>query len=361
MQDININDELKNAGIDLNSNRATYFLTDGFDKLENKSESFVFIPIKEAVKKYPEVLEKYFWKIVDKDKDEITKKVYENFEGGYFIWIKEGHKEFLPLQACFYIKTSLYEQKVHNLIILEDNSELHIINGCVSSSSSNQNSHYGITEIYVGKNATLSYTMIHTWNETTEVRPRTGVNVDKGGKYISNYIAFKKTKIVQSYPTVYLSENAFTSINSIIYARDNSVYDLGGRAILLGNNARAEINSRSVSEGGTIIARADISAEADNTFGHIECSSIMLSDKGNVHTIPELRTNKKNVTLSHEAMIGKIAEEEIYYLMSRGLTEKEAISLIVKGFLNIKIEGLPDVINKNIEEVVNILVTESAL
>ena len=356
-----IKNEIKEAGIDIDSNKTTYFLTDSLETFKNETSSFIFIPFKEAIKKYPDIIEKYTWKLVDKDKDDITKKVYEETQGGYFIWLKEGHKEFLPLQACFYIKSSLYEQKVHNLIILEDNAELHIINGCLSSSSSSDSTHYGITEIYVGKNSFLSYTMVHNWNETTEVRPRTGVKVNDGGKYVSNYIAFKDTKIVQSYPTVYLNKNSFASLNSIIYAKSGSVYDLGGRAILLGENARADINSRSVCDGGTVIARADISAEADNTFGHIECSSIMLDDKGKVHTIPELRTNKKNVTLSHEAMIGKIAESEIYYLMSRGFTESEAISLIVKGFLNIKIEGLPDVINKNIEEILTLLESKNAL
>jgi Fe-S cluster assembly scaffold protein SufB len=203
--------------------------------------------------------------------------------------------------------------------------------------------------------------MVHNWNETTKVYPRSAIRVEEEGNFISNYIALKPTKLVQSYPTVYLRKNARTSLNSIIYSHTDSVYDVGGRAVLEEEGARAEIMSRSVSSGGNIIARAHVNTKADNTFGHVECSSLMLDDKGHVHAIPELESNRRNVVLSHEALIGKIAEEEIYYLMSRGISEEEAISLIVRGFLNIEIEGLPDMINAQIRETLKLLEDHQAL
>ena len=361
--DSNEVEALKEAGIDLESGKKTYLLTGEKEDLSEKKpeENFVFLPIKKALKKYPFIKEKYMWKLVSPDKDEYTKAVKDDMEGGYFIWLKKDHKEILPLQACFYIKEAYHKQKVHNLIILEENSELHIINGCISGTEAESAKHYGITEVYVGKKATLSYSMVHNWNESTEVYPRSAIQVEEKGKFISNYIALKQTKIVQSYPTVYLKRKAKASLNSIIFSHQGSVYDVGGRAILEEEGAKAEIMSRSVSKGGKIIARAHIFSKVDGTFGHVECSSLMLNKEGKVHAIPELESNAKDVVLSHEAMIGKIAEEEVHYLMSRGISEEEAVSLIVRGFLNIDIKDLPGIIRDQIQETINLLETNNAL
>ncbi|HCL57813.1 MAG TPA: hypothetical protein DHW82_12510 [Spirochaetia bacterium] len=349
--------KITEAGVELDSHKKTYFLSNGsFDiPQENKDENVILLPIQEALEKHPFIKEKYWWKLISPDKDEYTKLASQELDGGYFIHVKKGHKENMPLQACFYIKESYYKQKVHNIIILEEGAELHIINGCVSSHGSDKGQHLGITEIYLEKGAFLSYSMVHNWNESTEVFPRSAMKLGEDSQFISNYIALKPTKIVQSYPTVYVGKNAKASLNSIIYSHSNSVYDVGGRAVLEAEGARAEINSRSVSSGGDIIARAHINSKSDKTFGHMECSSLMLNKKGKVHAIPELESNSHDVVLSHEAMVGKIADEEIFYLMSRGLSEKDAVSLIVQGFLNIDIKGLPEVIKEQINQTLKLL------
>lgn len=355
--------KLKDAGIEIEGKKNTFFLFNNETDIEEKKKDpgVLLLPIEQALKDFPWIYEKYWWKLVDKDKDEFTKAAFENYDGGYFIHVKKGHKEYLPFQACFYIKESYYKQKVHNIIILEEDSELHILNGCISATESNQAQHLGITEIFIGKNAFLSYSMIHNWNETTEVFPRSAARVEENGQYISNYIALKATKIVQTNPTVYLGKNARTSLNSIIYAHSKSVYDVGGTAILESEGARAEITSRSVTAGGEIIARADIKAKADKTFGHMECSSLMLTDDGKVHAVPELLSTCRDVTLSHEAMVGKIAEEEVHYLMSRGISEAQAVSLIVKGFLSLDTKSLPDMIKAQINEVLEMIQTQNAM
>lgn len=371
MQNLNLTqkidaDELKKiqeAGIELSKEKNSYYLVGHDEGVEEQKpvENFVFLPIKKALETYPWILEKYWWKLVNPEKDAYTREVFEDFEGGYFIWLKKGHKEVLPLQACFYIKESYSKQKVHNLIVLEEDSELHILNGCISSHKSEQATHLGITEIFVGKKAFLSYTMIHSWASTTEVYPRSAVKVEEEGQYTSNYIALKPTKKVQSYPTVFVGKNAKTYLNSIIFSHENSVYDVGGRAVLEAEGARAEVVSRSVSSGGEVIARAHIQSKADQTFGHMECSSLMLNKKGRVHAIPELESSSYDVTLSHEAMVGKIADEEVFYLMSRGLSEKEAVSLIVRGFLSVEVKGIPQSIKDQIHQTLELLENSNAL
>ncbi len=355
--------KIKEAGIELNTNKNSYYLVGQEEgvKEQNRLENFIFLPIKTALKTYPWILEKYWWKLVDPQKDDYTKEVFDDFEGGYFIWLKKGHKEELPLQACFYIKESYSKQKVHNLIILEEESELHILNGCISNHKSSNATHLGITEIFVGKKATLSYTMIHSWASSTEVYPRSVVQVEEEGQYISNYIALKPTKKVQSYPTVFVGKNAKTILNSLIFSHKNSCYDVGGRAILQDEGARAEVISRSVSSGGEVIARTHILSQADKTFGHMECSSLMLNQEGRVHAIPELESFSYDTTLSHEAMVGKIADEEVFYLMSRGLSEEEAISLIVRGFLSVDVKGIPSSIKEQIDETLKLLDSPNAL
>lgn len=357
--------EIEEAGIVLEEERNTYFfVNNGEQEYKSKGtpqEDFIFSPIKEALEKYPFIKEKYWGKLIPADQDEITKEVEADLEGGYFIWLKKDHKEVLPLQACFYIKDSFHKQKVHNLIILEEGAELHVINGCVSSDKTDQAEHLGVTEIFVGKNAFLSYTMVHNWNESTQVRPKSAMKVEEGAKFISNYIALKATQLVKSYPTAYVGKNASVSLNSVIFSHKGSVYDVGGRAVLEAEGAKADILSRSVSAGGEIIARAHLNSLVDDTFGHVECSSLMLNEEGHVHAIPELESNSKNVTLSHEALIGKIADDEVHYLMSRGISEEQAIALIVRGFLNIEIKGLPEVINAQIQETLKLLESEHAL
>lgn len=355
--------EMLLAGVDLASDNKTYLLMgdESFQEAGSVGQNIELLPIDKAIEQIPEVANDYLWKLVSADKDDFTKEVAAETQGGYFIRVKKNHKETEPLQACFYIKESYYKQKVHNLIVLEEGAELHIINGCVSSHDSSEAQHLSITEIYVGKGAKLSYTMIHNWNESTKVFPRSAVVVEEDGEFSSNYIALKPTKIVQSYPMVTVHKNGQAALNSVIFSYTDSVYDVGGGIILAGEGARGEVVSRTVSSGGEIIARGDIQAEVNGTFGHMECSSLMLTDEGMVQAIPELGSKAKNVTLSHEAMVGKIADGEVYYLMSRGLSEEQAVSLIVRGFLNIDIKGLPQAIKDQISATLNMLDSEYAL
>jgi len=146
------------------------------------------------------------------------------------------------------------------------------------------------------------------------------------------------------YPTAYcVGRNARATFQTIIYAHGDTVIDSGSRAVLRGEGSRSEIISRVIAtDNAKVIARSDVIGEGANTKGHIECRGLMLSDTAELDSIPELKATRKDLDLSHEAAVGKVAEEEIQYLMARGLSEEEATSVIIRGFLNVDITGLPD-------------------
>lgn len=145
------------------------------------------------------------------------------------------------------------------------------------------------------------------------------------------------------YPTAYcIGENAVASFQSILYGSGSSKMDIGARAVRSAKNSRSEIVSRVIAtDNAEIIARGELVGEKSDVKGHLECRGLILSDNASIHAIPELRAEEKDVELSHEAAVGKIAEEEIRYLMARGLSDDEATSFIIRGFLSVNIKGLP--------------------
>jgi hypothetical protein len=301
----------------------------------------------DALSKY-NGLKDYLWKAVPVDMDKYTAEVELAPSHGYFIRSKAGSKVTMPVQACLFITADKVKQNVHNIIIAEENSELHIITGCSVSHAVNSALHIGISEFYVKRGAKITFTMVHNWSGGIEVRPRSAVMIEDDGVFINNYILMKPVKTLQMYPTAYcVGRNARANFQSIIYAPGNTKIDLGSRAVLQGEGSRAELISRVIAtDKAKVIARGDIVGKAEKVKGHIECRGLMLSDTSEIDSIPALKASRRDLELSHEAAVGKIAEEEIQYLMSRGLSEEEATSVIIRGFLNVDITGLPDELAK---------------
>jgi len=356
--DLEMKNKIKSVGGELDAKKrsATFLQVDQDVKIASTFLKGVEVMgIRQAMKKYSWV-EDYIWRAVDREKDEYTMLADSEDVNGYFIRALPGEKVEIPVEACLYLRTIGWTQKVHNIIIAEEGSELNIISGCASHPGVKSGMHVGISEFYVKKNAKITFTMIHSWERDVEVRPRSAAIVEDNGVFISNYVLMNPVKIVQMYPTAYLQGKKSTAIfSSIIVALENSFVDAGSRAILKGEKSSAEIFSRTISRGGEIIARGHISGESPDVKGHLECRGLMLSEKGAIHAIPELEARHPNVDLSHEAAIGKIAEEEIFYLMSRGLTRDEATAAIIRGFMDIDIKGLPEALKKEIDKAISLV------
>lgn len=347
--------KLERVGIDLKeSNRSATFVQ--VDNAQLKSDVKPETPLTLmntglAAQKYPELVKKYWWHAVKPDTDKYTAITALEKENGYFIRVKAGAKIAFPLQACVFMSHEEQLQRVHNVVILEEGSELNIISGCASDEAVEHGVHLGISEMFVGKNAKLSFTMIHNWGHNVAVRPRTVTLVAEGGTYISNYVCMEKVKDIQMYPTVRLQgKGAVARLNSVLVAPPGSHMDVGGKAILEVPGTRAEIVTRSISTGGEIINRGNLTGDAENIKAHLECHGLMLSNEGYIRAIPELFAETGNSELSHEAAVGRIAPEEIQYLMARGMDEEEATATIVRGFLNVNIEGLPETLSKKITD-----------
>ena len=298
-------------------------------------------------------LEEYLWKSVSPDTDAFTKSAKAHPHEGYFIRALPGVKSAHPLQSCLYIAKNGFSQNVHNIVIAEERSHLHVITGCATAPHLDSGLHVGISEFYVKKGATLMFTMIHDWGKNVSVRPRTVIRVAEGGTLISNYICLKPVGSLQMFPTTYLEgEGAVARFNSVLVAARGSYMDVGSRVILSAPNTRAEIISRGITSGGTIIARGDLIGKVAGIKAHLECKGLILND-GLMHAIPELQGFVPGVEMSHEAAVGKIDQREIEYLMARGLDEEEAISTIVRGFLNVDIEGLPVGLREKLDKAIS--------
>lgn len=310
------------------------------------------MPVKTALEKHDWVKD-YFWKLAAADQDKYTASAALELHDGYVIHALPGSKSIYPIQACLYIEKENLQQNVHNLIVVEEGAELHIITGCATSPHMKRGVHVGISEFFVKKNAKLSFTMIHNWAEEMDVRPRSVAKVEEGGVFINNYICMKPVRSIQMYPVTYLTgEGATAMFYSVIVGSPGSNFDVGGRMYLQKPGCRAEIIQRAISNGGNVMNRGHLIGEAAGIKAHLECKGLLLNG-GVIDSIPQLSAFAEGVDMSHEAAVGKVAQEEIFDLMSRGLSEQEAVSTIVRGFLNIDITGLPPMLKAEIDKAID--------
>ena len=306
-----------------------------------KQEGIEIMAVSQALEKYDWMTD-YWWQAVAVDTDKYTANIELSQNDGYFIRALPGYKTIFPVQACLYLAKTRLVQNVHNIIIAEEDSELHIITGCTTASKEEPGLHLGVSEFYIKRGAKVTFTMIHSWNPQASVRPRTVAIIEEDGLFMSNYLLMKPVSSVQMYPTARcIGDNATVRYNSILVAGAGSSLDVGSRVLLNAKSAKTEIISRAITTGGNIIARGYIEGNAPEVKGHLECRGLILGRGGAIHAIPELKGNLAGIDLSHEAAVGKIAEEEVEYLMARGLTREEATATIVRGFLRVDIEGLP--------------------
>lgn len=343
-------EKIASSGIDFTERtRSASFLQEDGRILVSRSlsEAVEILSIEEALKERS-LAKEYFGKSFNL----INKEYPKDTQGGYFVRVKKGKVVELPIQACLFLKAQGFKQKVHNLIIVEEGARVYLITGCSASKAANEGFHLGVSEFFVKKGGYLNFTMIHSWKEDISVQPMSVALVEEGATFISNYVCLKPVKEVTMYPTAVLSgKGARASFNSLILSHPQSFQDIGSRVILKAPDTQAEIVSRAVSLGGKIIARGHLKAEAKDTCAHLECRGLVLSSQGTIHAIPELETDLRDVDLSHEAAIGRISKDEIEYLCSRGFSQNEAQSIIIRGFMDVEILALPEVIKSEIKKI----------
>ncbi len=348
----NERDTLASSGMDFSevSRSASFLQKDNHAVFARSlSKDVDILDIREAQKELPEVKE-YFGKAFVT----LNKEYPVDTEGGYFVRVKKGKTVELPIQACLFLKSQGFKQKVHNVIIIEEGAKVYLITGCSASSAAHEGFHLGISEFFIHKGGHLNFTMIHSWREDVSVKPMSIALVEEEGIFISNYICLRPVREIVMYPTAVLQgKNSRASFSSLILSHPNSLQDVGSRVLLRSSDTQAEIISRAVSLGGKVIARGHIKAEDKQVKAHLECRGLILSEKGIIHAIPEMESDFRDVDLSHEAAIGKISKDEIEYLCSRGFNKSQAQSIIVRGFMDVDVLGLPQILKEEIQKLEN--------
>jgi Fe-S cluster assembly scaffold protein SufB len=318
------------------------------------SEDIELLPIADALKRYDWLREKYYWKAVPADLDEYTVRCASAPEPqGYFLHVKKEAKVPFPVQAYLYIARGGIAQVVHNVVILEEDTELRLITGCATGPSVTRVAHLGVSEYYVGKNARLTNTMVHSWGPEVVVRPRSGAVVEEGGVFVSNYVLLRPAKSIQADPRTWLNgAGASAKYLTIILGSKDSTIDIGGEVYLNAEDTSAELAHRAVCTGGHIYQRGLLIGSAP-CRAHVDCAGIVLNagEEGFIQSIPGLKALHPEARMSHEASIGRIAPEQVSYLQSRGMEEHEAISLIIRGFLGAEIVGLSPELDARIAEI----------
>ncbi len=343
-------DEVDRAGTYFQIDRSAVFKAMR-KKFEGKAE---ILSTKDALKKY-RWARNYWWKVVNANMDKYTALANLRWDQGYFIRVLKNQKIELPIQACMFISRENFNQNVHNLIIAEPGSEAQIITGCAVHPNIQTGLHVGISEFYVKKDAKLTFTMVHNWAQNFHVRPRSAALLEDGATFVSNYVCMKSVKSLQMYPVAYCNgANSRVSFNTILHGSKNSDLDVGSKVVLKGKGSRGEVIARAIAaENAQIKARGLLVGENKDSRAHLECRGLLLSDQAFIHAIPELVGKVEGTELSHEAAVGKIAEDQIQYLMARGFSESEAESLIIRGFMDVGTFGLPDALKKEIKRMVD--------
>jgi uncharacterized protein len=317
-------------------------------------EGIEILPIADALKQYRWLRERYYWGLVSAEGSPFSQEeTFTKEPLGFFLRVKKGQKGRLPYQAGLYMSGALGRQVLHNVIILEEESELELITGCVSPPLDFQGEHLAVSETYIGKNARLTNTMVHSWGNSVRAVPYSATAVEAGGTFMNNYISLRPAGIIDSEPVTFLNgTEASAKYFSIILGSENSMITLGGDVHLNAEGTSAELAHRAVCTGGKIIQKGLLIGKAE-CHAHVDCSGMLITPgkEGFIESIPGLRSHHKDASMSHEASIGKIAPQQVQYLMAHGLEEREAISMIVRGFLDTDIRGLGPELDKRISDI----------
>ena len=319
-----------------------------------KEQGVIVTPLRVALEKM-DLARRISWKLVDPRSDKCTALAYlKGGELGYFVYVPPNVRVLTPIYTCLILRFERRAQIAHNIVYVDEGSEAHVVTGCAVPHGVGEGLHIGISEFYVARGAKLTFSMIHAWSPGVHVRPRTAVYVEDGGEYVSYYMTYNPIGSLQTYPQVRLGEGAKAYSASVVVGLGSGDYDVGTRIVLEGRGSTAEIVSRTMGlHESRVEARAEIIGRAPEARGHIECLGLLVSDKASIAAYPHIVSENPGSTLSHEAAIGKISREELEYLMSRGFTEDEAKSIIVRGFMRVDAPGLPEVVRRHVDNIVS--------
>ena len=307
-------------------------------------QGVLFLDTDSALKEHPEIFKKYFGKIIPPEDNKFAALNSAVWSGGSFIYIPPGVKVDMPLQAYFRINAENIGQCERTLIIADEGSEVHYIEGCTAPVYSSESLHSAVVELVAHKDAKLRYTTIQNWSNDVYnlVTKRAYAYEGSTVEWIDGNIG---SKLTMKYPGIYLmGKKAYGETLSIAFAGKNQHQDTGAKMVHLAPDTTSKITSKSVSRANgrsTYRGLLKVKKGATNVKSTVRCDALLLDDTSKTDTYPYMEINQEDATVTHEATVGKIGDEQIFYLMSRGFSEEEALSLIVNGFMEPFTKELP--------------------
>lgn len=314
-------------------------------KKDLEKKGIIFLDMDTALKEHEELVKKYFMTTCVSPSLHKFSALHGAFwSGGTFIYVPKGVKVDIPLQAYFRMNAKKAGQFEHTIIIADEGSEVHYIEGCSAPQYKENALHAGVVEIHVLKNARVRYSSIENWSKNTYNLNTKRAIVHENGimEWVNGNLGSKVTML---YPTsVLIGKNAKTDYLGIAYAGREQYQDTGCKVYHFAPNTTSTILSKGISlEGGISSYRGlvKIKAGSKKTKSNVRCDGLILDEKSKSMTLPAMDVGESDVEVSHEAVVGKVGEEDLFYLMSRGLSEEEATKMIVSGFIEPVIKELP--------------------
>jgi Fe-S cluster assembly protein SufB len=314
-------------------------------KKEWADKGVIFLDCDEAVQKHPELVKKYFMtSCVSPNLHKFAALHAAVWSGGTFIYIPPGVKLTTPLQAYFRMNAKKGGQFEHTLIIVDKGAECQYIEGCSAPQYTVNSLHAGCVEIHVAEGARARYSSIENWSRNTYNLNTKRALVQKNGviEWINGNMGSKVTML---YPTsILVGENAKSDFLGVAFAGKGQNQDTGTKVYHLAKNTKSIVRSKSISQGGGVTSYRGlihIKNNAKNCKSHVECDALMMDNISQSNTFPYMDVKENDVDLGHEATVGKISDEQLFYLMSRGLSQEQASQMIVSGFIEPIVKALP--------------------
>ena len=304
----------------------------------------IFLSIEEGLRQYPDLFKEHFGTIVPIEDNKFAALNSAVWSGGSFVYVPKGVKVDLPLQAYFRLNRANIGQFERSIIIADEGAQVHYVEGCTAPQYTTDSLHSGVIEIVVKKDARVRYTTIQNWSNNVYNLVTQRSVVHEGGtmEWVDANLG---SKLTMKYPSCYLvGPGARGEILSMAFAGKGQTQDTGGKVIHFAPHTSSKITSKSISKAGgqaSYRGMLKVYKGAEDVKSNVVCDALLLDSKSRTDTYPYIDIDDDDVTIGHEATVSKVGEEQLFYLMSRGLTEEQATTMVVSGFIEPLVKELP--------------------
>lgn len=309
-----------------------------------EKQGVIFLSIEEGLRQHPDLFKEYFGTVIPIEDNKFSALNSAVWSGGSFVYVPKGVKVDLPLQAYFRLNVANIGQFERSLIIADEGAQVHYVEGCTAPTYTSDSFHSGVIEIIVKKNARVRYSTIQNWSTNVYNLVTQRAKVDAGGtmEWVDCNLG---SKVTMKYPSCYLmGEGAHGEILSVAFASNGQHQDAGGKIIHMAPNTSSKIISKSISRGtgrSSYRGLLKVHKGAYNSRSNVVCDALLLNPQSRSDTYPYIEIDEEDVSIGHEASVSKVGEEQLFYLMSRGLSEEEATTMVVSGFIEPLVKELP--------------------